>query len=596
MQLNKTLNPINAEERVKINGNWDMISDRLSKLQLQINLLGGDTDVEAVIDRIQESIDAANNATTDTRAALSDLNVSLQQLNDLIQNGQNINQQVLDSLAEFNLLLNSNVYLGEYDSSFQYVKGNNVRLGKSTYVSLKNNTGLTPSDDGINWRLVAQGGTDGQGTVNTINGIASDSNGDVTITALDLGAAPQSELDALSSTVTSNKTDYEMSKMKVFNVRGYGARGNDSFNDTAAIKAAVTELNANGGGILYFPKGVYLVDSSIRLSQNSIVRGENQNSTFLKCHPDYSDTEGGVLVFRYDTNHCMGSSVYDISISTQQKQAHGLTMYSAYDAVVLENVHVDGLNANSSGIRLIPNPDIAATDPVSQTILMKNCMVLTNTNGGTAPLYLFDSVQEMNVIGCKGFSRRDYPSTIIADAPVFKMDGCRGIVYIGCSVVGGGANSFPFEITTERRDSNGIFIVGTTFESANKVISAIGSNGNIINNISLRDIRNEGSGSSTVSVLLNNVNRANIEVPFGTQSITNVTESMVITNRSVQYLQEKLSVYSSGVSSAEVTYPFSQGTSLFLVANDGTKTTLRRVELGALDSGGTGYRYLRVTN
>jgi hypothetical protein len=45
----------------------------------------------------------------------------------------------------------------------------------------------------------------------------------------------------------------------VFNVRNFGAVGNGSTNDTAAINSAIAAFNAAGGGQLYFPFGTYSV-------------------------------------------------------------------------------------------------------------------------------------------------------------------------------------------------------------------------------------------------------------------------------------------------------------------------------------------------
>jgi hypothetical protein len=45
----------------------------------------------------------------------------------------------------------------------------------------------------------------------------------------------------------------------VFNVKSYGALGNGTTDDTAAIQAAYTAAAAAGGGIVFFPAGVYLV-------------------------------------------------------------------------------------------------------------------------------------------------------------------------------------------------------------------------------------------------------------------------------------------------------------------------------------------------
>jgi polygalacturonase len=53
-----------------------------------------------------------------------------------------------------------------------------------------------------------------------------------------------------------------------FNVRDYGATGNGSTNDTAAINSAINDANSKGGGVVEFPAGNYKSASSIHLKSN----------------------------------------------------------------------------------------------------------------------------------------------------------------------------------------------------------------------------------------------------------------------------------------------------------------------------------------
>jgi len=47
---------------------------------------------------------------------------------------------------------------------------------------------------------------------------------------------------------------------KTVNVRAYGARGDGVSNDYPALKKAVAQINAQAGGVLYFPPGTYYLD------------------------------------------------------------------------------------------------------------------------------------------------------------------------------------------------------------------------------------------------------------------------------------------------------------------------------------------------
>lgn len=60
------------------------------------------------------------------------------------------------------------------------------------------------------------------------------------------------------------------SALGLFSVKAYGARGNGVSDDTNAINATFDAMVAAGGGIVYFPEGVYLVTNTLGY-QNQIV-------------------------------------------------------------------------------------------------------------------------------------------------------------------------------------------------------------------------------------------------------------------------------------------------------------------------------------
>ncbi len=51
---------------------------------------------------------------------------------------------------------------------------------------------------------------------------------------------------------------------QVLNVKAYGAKGNGTADDTAAIQAAVTASDNASGGVVYFPPGTYKITSAIK--------------------------------------------------------------------------------------------------------------------------------------------------------------------------------------------------------------------------------------------------------------------------------------------------------------------------------------------
>jgi hypothetical protein len=74
--------------------------------------------------------------------------------------------------------------------------------------------------------------------------------------------------------------------MGVYNVKDYGAKGDGSTDDTAAINAAIAALPTpsaqEGGGIVYFPAGNYLVSSPITIARdNTVLQGAGMYQTVV---------------------------------------------------------------------------------------------------------------------------------------------------------------------------------------------------------------------------------------------------------------------------------------------------------------------------
>lgn len=73
---------------------------------------------------------------------------------------------------------------------------------------------------------------------------------------------------------------------KIFNVRSFGALGDDATDDTAAIRTALDAAEKNGGGVVWFPWGTYRLTDWIRIPKKTILRGEARDATILKWPVD----------------------------------------------------------------------------------------------------------------------------------------------------------------------------------------------------------------------------------------------------------------------------------------------------------------------
>lgn len=231
--------PIDRVRRNNLNDTLADILRRFLNLQMQINILSGASSVEEVLTDLNEAINNANTTVaelqslvadsiegseTATQSAINNLNTELaaqltiidarlttmqtaieeveiatDDANTATANTTSVINDARQAITDINNLIASMSFKGEYNASTTYNANNIVRYGKSSYVSLKTQSGVTPNDDGVNWRLVAAGGIDGTGAVSTVNDVEPDENGNVI-----LDVPSQQEFEELKSDVTQH--------------------------------------------------------------------------------------------------------------------------------------------------------------------------------------------------------------------------------------------------------------------------------------------------------------------------------------------------------------------------------------------------------
>jgi len=64
---------------------------------------------------------------------------------------------------------------------------------------------------------------------------------------------------------------------KIFNVRDFGASGNGAVNDTHGVLAAVKAAGDNNGGVVFFPRGRYLMTEPLIIPRCVTLRGERRD-------------------------------------------------------------------------------------------------------------------------------------------------------------------------------------------------------------------------------------------------------------------------------------------------------------------------------
>lgn len=90
----------------------------------------------------------------------------------------------------------------------------------------------------------------------------------------------------------SMMSSFFIDKMKIFNVKSYGAKGDGATDDTTAIKNAITAASDAGGGIVFFPGGTYK-HTGLTVPTKITLQGSGYITTILDCT---SDTANGITL------------------------------------------------------------------------------------------------------------------------------------------------------------------------------------------------------------------------------------------------------------------------------------------------------------
>lgn len=134
----------------------------------------------------------------------------------------------------------------------------------------------------------------------------------------------------------------------VINVKDYGATGDGSTNDTAAIQAAI---NAATGKVVYFPAGFYS-HTTLTISSPMKIVGDGPDLTYLK----YRSTTGNSIVIDCSSAIITGLMISDLSIwsASAKSSGYAISQLAATGALYfseISNVKIE--NNNFSGIKLV---------------------------------------------------------------------------------------------------------------------------------------------------------------------------------------------------------------------------------------------------
>jgi len=165
-----------------------------------------------------------------------------------------------------------------------------------------------------------------------------------------------------------------------FNVKNYGAVGNNVIDDTAAITSCLAAAAVNGGTV-FFPAATYKV-SSITIPNNLTIYGEGQAQSVINFYNNNYSINTGAGV-------SLGSHIRMRSLGFQGSAKFAIQLPNSID-VVLEDLYVTGANIPVGGDDYVAGIGLGTVNGsgVSQ-ITIRGCSIINNGQGGSEDASIF---------------------------------------------------------------------------------------------------------------------------------------------------------------------------------------------------------------
>jgi hypothetical protein len=171
-----------------------------------------------------------------------------------------------------------------------------------------------------------------------------------------------------------------------YNVKDFGAKGDNNTDDAFAIKNAVTYIAGKLGGTLLFPEGIYRVNSSIDLPSGIIIKGTSGMSS--QAYNNYASMPSNSSVYP------KGRTNSTIMVTGSNKSLFRIG--ECVDGVKITNINLTAdSTTGTNGVEAVgryadPDPEVDGRSSTSQRFSFEN-VAFTAFNKG---IYVRNAVPE----------------------------------------------------------------------------------------------------------------------------------------------------------------------------------------------------------
>lgn len=314
----------------------------------------------------------------------------------------------------------------------------------------------------------------------------------------------------------------------VYNVKGatYGALGDGSTNDLAAIQAAINAAKTAGGGIVWFPKGTYIVHGyvDLDLAHNVTLQGVGagtiikQTNTTQILGAATASTDGLTIrdltldgnrtvvastsVFGTYFQNCTNLLIHNVRV--QNFHSDGIHIRLACDGVRIEGCHIE--NCRENGIYV--GAESTSPTPPKNVTIVGNTIEGTPGDSGNGILFQWGA-NNCTVSGNTIKSISEY-GILVADS--------TDISIVGNTIISSTLCGIDVYAATAAFASNNVEIVGNNISysvqdgirleaaAASNGVSRVTISGNSIRNNAMNGIRIDASLKAiTANVISDNI-------------------------------------------------------------------------------------------
>jgi hypothetical protein len=165
-------------------------------------------------------------------------------------------------------------------------------------------------------------------------------------------------------------------------VKDFGAVGNGSTDDTAAIQAAINSLGANTGGTIYFPAGTYRTTATLNCTQRGVtLDGDGADASIIRAE----QSTGAVVRFyrRFSGLRNIGLSSAGARAAATNTTGFG-AHFECEDVPDSTTIRMQSCFLSNVAIQLQPGTATYWVGPATQNSLMQNCFINANRGHGYA--------------------------------------------------------------------------------------------------------------------------------------------------------------------------------------------------------------------